>query len=221
MDEDQSQQVEPQETVAPMVDETPTVGFPVMPTQKPKSGGGKLIFIILGILILIGLGVFLFARNGYEGEVTISPTPTEFISETPTPEESGTPTPTATSIDKTDIKIEIKNGTGISGEAAFLQTKLKALGYSDISTGNAESQEETVTTVTFSKTAPTSVVDEIKKTLESSYTEVTVKTSSSQSSAAVIVTGLRKGVTPKPTGTSTSTPTPTATKTPTATPSAN
>lgn len=219
MEEDQTQQVETQETVSPMVDETPTVGFPVMPTQKPKSGGGKLIFIILGILILIGLGVFLFARNGSEGEVTISPTPTEFMEETPTPDESGTPTPTTTSIDKTDLKIEVKNGTGISGEAAFLQTKLKALGYSNISTGNAESQEETVTTVTFSKTAPTTVVDEIKKSLESNYEEVTVKTSSSQSATAVIVTGLRKGVTPKPTGTTT--PTPTATKTPTATPSAN
>lgn len=214
MEEDQSQQVQTQEVLNPApMDETPSVGFPTMPPQRQKSGGGKLIFVILGILILIGLGVFLFARGGSEENISISPTPTDFIEETPTPEESVTPTPTTTSIDKTEITIEIKNGTGIAGEAAFLQTKLKALGYSDMSAGNADSQDETTTTVTYSKTTPSTVVDEITKELEAIYTEVTAKTSSTQKSEVVIVTGLRKGATPKPSATAT----PTATKTPTPT----
>ena len=51
---------------------------------------------------------------------------------------------------KGKIAVEILNGTGKPGEAGFLQDKLKALGYTKIEVGNATSQNNISTTVTFS-----------------------------------------------------------------------
>ena len=192
---------------------TPEVGFPVA-QPKQKMQGGTLIFIGLGLLVLIGLGIFLFAK-GSKQTAQITPTPTEsVITETPT--ESETLTPTPTSIDKTKIKIEVQNGTGINGEAAYLQGKLKTAGYTTITVGNASTTSATSTTVSFGKRLSALVVSEITKLLEGLYKDVQTKTAATtQKSDVLIITGLRPGVTPKPT--TTTTPTTTATPTPTET----
>jgi hypothetical protein len=197
-----------QEPIQPIVEErrTPEVGFPMAPQPKAKSQGGKLIFIGLGLLILSGLGIFLFARGSKEETTKITPTPTQTTS-TPVPTENGSPTPT--SIDKTKVKIEIQNGTGVAGEAAYLQGKLKTAGYSLISVGNATTQNATTTTVTFAKSLSATIVSDLTKQLEAIYTKVETKTSSTQTNDATIVTGSRTGVTPKPTATPTGTTTPT------------
>jgi len=190
---------------------------------KTKSSGSKWILIFIGLLILGGVGIFFFTKS--ENEVV--PTPTPSFNVTPIDNET-TPAPTKSPepVKKDDVSIEIQNGTGITGEAAFLQTKLKALGYTDIKVGNASSTDNTVTAITFSKTLSQTVQDEIKTELEKIYKEVSVKTSSTQKSDIVIVTGLRSGqtskpassVTPKPSGSASATATPTATSTPTSTP---
>ncbi|MDO8340489.1 MAG: LytR C-terminal domain-containing protein, partial [Candidatus Woesebacteria bacterium] len=143
--------------------------------------------------------------------------------ETPTPLPTNTPAP----VKKSEISIEIQNGTGITGEAAYLQEKLKVLGYSDIKVGNASSTDNTETTVTFSKTTPQTVQDEIKKELEKIYKTVNVKTSSTQTVDILIVTGLRGTQTSKPSTTATpkasgtATPKPSATASSSATPTAS
>jgi hypothetical protein len=210
MDENQeSAQSTPQQ----QEDRTPEVGFPVA-QPRPKAKSGRLVLLALALLILVGGGIFLFTRGSKEKSQETTPTPTVEGTETFPTEE---PTTTPTSIDKSDIKIEVLNGTGIAGEAAYLQGVLKNLGYSDISAGNADSQDETVTTVTFARSLSSSIVDEITKKLEAIYEDVESKTSSTQKSDVVIVTGLKKGVTPKPTSTPTTTITPTATPTATTT----
>ncbi len=208
MEESQSTQ----EPIQPIVEEqrTPGVGFPMAPQPKAKSQGSKLIFIGLGLLILIGLGIFLFARGSKEGTTKITPTPTQ-VTSTPIPTETGSPTPTPTSIDKTKVKIEIQNGTGVAGEAAYLQGKLKTAGYSLITIGNATTQNATTTTVTFAKSLSATIISDLTKQLEAIYTKVETKTSSTQTNDVTIVTGSRTGVTPKPTATPTGTATPTPT----------
>ena len=204
MDENQSSQ----EPIQPIVEEqrTPEVGFPMAPQPKAKSQGSKLIFIGLGLLILIGLGIFLFARGSKQETTKITPTPTQ-VTSTPIPTETGSLTPTPTSIDKTKVKIEIQNGTGITGEAAYLQGKLKTAGYSLITVGNATTQTSTTTTVTFAKSLSATFISDLTKQLEAIYTKVETKTSSTQTNDAVIVTGSRAGVTPKPTTTTSPSPT--------------
>jgi hypothetical protein len=196
----------------------------------PKKATNKWLYIFLGLLLLGGFGIFMFTRSGGTAEPTASPSfgvvPVDEFPET-TPEATATAEP----IDKEDVKIEVQNGTGTAGDAAFVQTKLKALGYSDISVGNADNTDYTDTMVTFSKETPTTVQDEIKAELEKYYKKVVVKTSSTQKSNVVIITGVKSGSTARPAGTtrasstprasgspSSRTPTPTPTKSPSPTP---
>lgn len=158
--------------------------------SKPKSGGSKWLIIFIALLILGGAGIFFFTKSSNEAIAT--PTPSFGvmpIEEEPTPEPTKTPEP----VKKDEISIEIQNGTGITGEAKLLQDKLKVLGYTDITVGNATSTDNTDTTVTFLKTTSQTVQDEIKKELEKTYKTVNVKTSSTQKADVLVLTGLRTG----------------------------
>ncbi len=202
---------------------SPSVSFPTVGTQK-KSGGPKTLLII-GILILVGILGFVIFKSANKTSDTSSTEPTPFDNLTTTDETTqvASPSPVATSTstpkpaDKSSVSIEIQNGTGITGEAAYLQNQLKSLGYTNIKVGNASTTSATATTVTFSSSLSSAVVTELTQKLNTIYTTVTVKTATSPTTDVVIITGLRKGATPKPSVSSSSSPTPT----PTATPAAN
>lgn len=187
---------------------------------KQKSGGSKWLIIFIILLILGGAGIYFFTKSAAEPIAT----PTPSFNVTPI-EDKATSTPVATKspepAKKDDVSIEIQNGTGITGEAKLLSDKLKALGYSDITAGNASSTDNTATTVTFSKSLSQSIQDELKKELESFYKEVNVKTSSTQKSDVVIITGLRGTQTTKPAQSATPKSTSTGTATSSASPKAS
>jgi len=189
----------------------------VSPEAPRKKGKKKVVWVIFGmafVAIAVLAGFYILGN----GEETPEPSPTPFVSgfdETLGETTDATPEPT---VDKAKVSIEVLNGTGVSGEAGFLQTKLKALGYSDIEAGNADNQNNKTTQVTFSSSLADSVVEEILQELKSLYQEVNDKTSSTQSVDVQIITGLRKGQTAKPSATPTVTPTPTATSSATPTP---
>jgi hypothetical protein len=174
------------------------VSFPTVGQQK-KSGGAKTL-LTLGILALVAVLGYLIFRSTSGNAPEVSPTPVETIA--PVEEPTSTSSPAAS--DKSKVKIEVQNGTGIAGEAAFLQAELKKLGYTTVSVGNASSQDNTKTTVTFAKSLSSSLVDELTKKLKELYKEVEVKTSSSSSIDVLIITGLRKGSTAKPSASATS-----------------
>lgn len=207
----QEESVKAQET--PSAPAAPEVGFPLS-QPKPKGKSNKWVFIVIGLLILGAGGIYFFTRGQKEEETL----PSSTISGEPTP----TPTPTSTPANRKEISIEIQNGTGISGEAAYLQGVLKSLGYSDIKVANAESTDNTKTTVTFGKSVSQAIKDEITDKLEEIYKDVEVKTSSTQSVDVLIVTGLRKGATAKPSPTATPkvSPSPSPTGSPSPSPTA-
>src|SRR3972149_6574505 len=211
---DENQEETQSNPIAPE-EKTPEVGFPPMPQPRTKGKSNKLVLVGLALLILVGGAIFLFSRGAKDEDTGLTPTPTGGGIETSTPTETPTTTP---SVDKAKVEILVQNGTGITGEAAYLQGQLRSLGYSHVKVGNADDQNQKATTVTFAKSLASSIVDEITKKLEAIYEDVETKTSSTQKEDVVILTGLKKGVTPKPT--STPTPTPTKTTTPTATPTA-
>ncbi|MFH1971694.1 MAG: LytR C-terminal domain-containing protein [Patescibacteria group bacterium] len=215
--EESQQNSENQINQEPQVEEKPSnpeVGFPLS-QQKTKKKSNVLVFIILGVVILVG-GIIFFVTKGKKDTELVSPTPASEGVTISTP--SSTEAPEA--VDKADVAIEVLNGTGIPGEASYLQDKLKVLGYSDIEVGNADEQDQTITTVTFNADLDEANKNEIQTELEKLYKDVTVKTSSSLSVDASIVTGLKKGATakPSPTATPTAKPSPTATATGTASP---
>ncbi len=194
-------------------------------TRRNRKTGKPILVIVIVILILTGLGAgawYLLREPEIENESPIAnslSTP-ESMKITSTP----TPTPTITEINRETLSVSVLNGTGIPGEAGFLETKLKALGYGDIEVGNAPSQDNEVTIITFSSDLPEASTVEITKDIESLYTTVTTKKSSSLDVDFEVTTGLRTGqsldahaTSPTPTK-SAGTPTPTGTSTVTSTP---
>lgn len=196
-------------------EEVSPVSFP-QPLPRKKGGSGKLLIIFLGLAILGVIGFLVFKGIG-GGSATPTSTPSvesisgssDTTSETPSPEP----------VDKATVSIKVENGTGIAGEAGFLQGILANMGYTKIEVGNADSSDNTSTQVTFSADLSQSVIDEITKKLESIYETVKTKTSSSQTTSdVVIVTGLKKGATPKPATEATATPEVSSSPTPTSIP---
>ncbi len=206
-----------------MVQQGPPQSSNFHSSAKTKSSGSKWLIIFILLLVLGGAGIFFFSKSASDPIAT--PTPSFGVVPINEPEVTPAPTKSPEPVKKDDVSIEIQNGTGITGEAKFLSDKLKALGYTDITAGNASSTDNTVTTVTFLKTLSQTVQDEIKKELESIYKEVVVKTSSTQKSDVVIITGLRGSQTSKPASTGTpkasSSATPKASTSPTPTATAN
>lgn len=211
-----TEQEYPQETP---VENTNNVSFPTVGQQK-KSGGAKT-FLILATLILVAILGFVIYKSAVSKSANSDTEPTPFdnlttpSTDTTTVTETATPVATTTSkpADKSKVIIEIQNGTGISGEALYLENQLKALGYTNIKVGNASSQNLTDTEVTFSKTLSSTFVDEITAKLKTIYQSVKVVISSSTTSTTdvLIVTGLRKDSTPKPTASASATPVATST----------
>lgn len=198
------------------------VSFPSV-NQQPKSRGPKTI-LIAGILILVAILGFVVYKSATKN-AGMSTEPTPFDNMTTSSEDTMTPsTPSATTApkaaDKSGVSISVQNGTGIAGEAAYLQTQLKNLGYTDVTAGNASSQDATTTTVVFSKDLADSIVTEITQELNSLYQKVTTSTSSSATTDIVVTTGLRKGATAKPSAvpTTAATASPSPSTSPTATP---
>jgi flagellar basal body-associated protein FliL len=195
---------------------------PPQPIKKNK-GGAKWILIVVLLLLIAGVAGFFLTQSQKE-EATPSPEPTTFVEETSpteTPEATSSPKPA----DKANIKVEVQNGTGIPGEAGFLQDELKKLGYTKITVGNAETQDATTTTIVFGSSVSSDVKDELTEKLKTLYKSVETKTSSTLTKSDILITtGLRKNATAKPSASSTpkasTSPTPTtkASASPTSTP---
>lgn len=198
------------------------VSFPTV--GEPKKSGGIKTLLIIGVLVLVAILGFVIYKSAGNNVSEDEPTPTSFENLT-TPSNQViptlTPAPSATAAavktDKTKVAIQVQNGTGVTGEAAYLQTQLSNLGYTNVKVGNSETNV-TATSVTFMSTIDAAVVTEITQKLNSIYQTVSSKTASTGTFDIVIVTGLRKGATAKPSVAGTSTPTTSRTPTPTPTP---
>lgn len=196
---------------------------PDYPKQKGKKTIGLVLFLIS--LVIVGGAVFYFVslqKGAGQKEEKKSPEPfvvqkTEVL---PTPTEEAK---TEAVVDKKSISISVLNGTGITGEAAYLQDKLENLGYTNVKVGNASKQDYEETVVKFSSTLSKSAIDEITTELNKIYKSVKTQTGSTGSFDVEITTGLRSGQTPKPAATlsasPTSTPKATAVSSPTNSPS--
>ena len=196
------------------------VSFPTV--GQPKKGGSGKTFLIIGTLILVAiLGFVIFKSAGNKAIDNTEPTPIEGVTETvstPTPSASASASPKA--IIRSGASIEVQNGTGIKGDAAYLQTQLKTLGYTDVKTANAIATGATATKVTFLKTLSQEIIDEITKKLIELYSTVDTKTTTSATFEIVIITGLKKGATALPSASATPKATASASATPTPTPTA-
>lgn len=179
--------------------------------SKPKPQISKrAIFIILGIIILIGLVIFsIFAsdgtnKNGIQnpaGDKNTKPTniPTPTIEPTkseeslsPTPKVTPTPTPSKSSaLERGDLTIEVQNGSGVAGAATKASNILKKLGYDVVSTGNADSFDYETTVIKI-KSTQKSYLKLLQDDLADDYTIKETSTSLTGSDAdAIIIVGTK------------------------------
>lgn len=208
------------------------VGFPVNEPNRKNKTQVPVLFIIIPIFVLVlgGLAFFVFRGAGQSPEIdqavnqepnvagvnSISTPLAETA--TSTPVATSSPTTTPKPVDKSEISIKILNGTGVPGEAAYLQTQLKSLGYSDISAGNAASQNSTQTEIVYLKSVSIATITELETKFKTIYTSVVSREGTPTGGASIeITTGPRKGSTSSsatPTAKASSSPTAKASSTP-------
>jgi len=217
MEEDQNLQGMPKVQEPEKAETQPSTGvmFSPIPVKSPKKKMTKT-FLGIFILVIFVIGGFLIFKDNKPGSSEVTPTPlVRGVNDTETPTPTASPTPKA--IERGKVSIEIENGTGIAGEAAYIRDILKGIGYADFKLGNTSSQDFVTTSVTFGKGVSQDVQDEITEKLKGVYKEVDAKTSSTSTVDVMVITGLRKGSTPKATATPTTSASPTSS--PTASPS--
>lgn len=170
---------------------------PSQPKSSQKKGSPILVIIIIIIILAaIGGGAFYLLKDpsiDEEPVTTVGNNTLTVPSVAPTSVPTTTPTPEP--IDRSEITINVLNGTGIPQEASYLQEIFEDLGYEEIDVGNADEQDQEQTTVTFSEGLSKTAVDEITDTLEGEYKDVRVKTSDLDEYDIEVITGLRKGQT--------------------------
>jgi hypothetical protein len=207
-----------------MEEDTKEKDLPVTTSGTEASASGrrrrkmprKATYIIIAVVViaaLAGAGWFLFTKPDFEQEVTTQPTPTPSRS---------TPTPTVSEekFERSEISINVLNGSGIPGAAGDLQEDLEDIGYTDIEVGNADDQDYEDTQIVFDENVPEQARDEIIDLLRDFFATVDDSEDELNDFDVEIITGYPIGFTPTPTKEPepTSTPTPTATDSATPTP---
>ncbi len=214
----------------------PAVGFPdPRPSRQSSSSFPKWIFAVIGLVVILAAGGFFLYQSSTS--TTTNPTPSPFVSgldvlptptETPmttvTPVASATPSSTPSSTQKSTVSIEIQNGTGTTGDAAVAKSLLEKAGYTKLSTGNADSQTATGTTVQYSSDVPSAIVSDIVKALSDRFGTATATAGLTGKMSVRVITGPKQASTattaPKMSATPTASPKATSTTKPTTTPTA-
>lgn len=148
------------------------------------------------ILILLGSAIYFITRDKSTDpnssssnstpnqEITSTPSPTIEISSTPeiseTPVKSPSKSPSKTlsktpsvspslTSAKSDLKVSVQNGSGVTGAAAKASDTLKAAGFNVVSTGNADTSDYTDVTIRI-KNSQKSHLSAVEAALSKNYT---------------------------------------------------
>lgn len=138
--------------------------FGPQPVDPPKSN--KKTFWVIIILFAVlgaaagGIGIYL-QNNGSIGGFMARPTPTPEVTEP-------TPTPAA-ELDRSELSIQVLNGSGVTGAAKTAQEYLEGLGYSVDAVGNADESDLETTQVAI-KSEKEEFSDLVKEDLSEQYT---------------------------------------------------
>lgn len=165
-------------------------------TEEPEEEtGGKSMrnqYLLLAICIIIlacAIGYLLLWSNTisnpwFKTSESTKPKPTSVT----TPSATSKPSPTAEPLmDKSNIKIEILNGSGIEGQAGKLSNFLQEAGYSNVTTGNTDNSEER-TTIVYNKLLPKDLLTDITDAVKNDLPDPTLQVASQSSEYDVKIT---------------------------------
>ena len=150
---------------------------------------GKIWSAVFGIFIALAIvsGLLIYIEGASKSnQQGIIPTPTPIIAQ----QQSPTSTP---EIDVSKYKIEVLNGSGISGEAARAKQLLEEEKFIVSSIGNADTLNYQKTIIQAKKTVSKEFLDKLKSFLEKLYVLDDVKElDESEKSHVVIIVGSEK-----------------------------
>ena len=158
---------------------------------NPISVAG-IAFIVVGL----GIVVFLLFKQGILKQYspfnknplpTLAPSPRESIPAI-VDLENQEATGQAELSSKQDLTIQVLNGSGISGQASQVQALLQSLDYSQIETGNADSQDLTSTKIVYKQNVADSLISEIKTELEKTLANVETEEASDDIGFDIVIT---------------------------------
>lgn len=104
------------------------------------------LWIIIPTALLVGalVGGLITYFSGISKLSTIESSPTPVVSIEPQSSPSASP---SASVKRSEVKVQILNGSGTSGLAGKVKTYLEGLGYKDVAVGNASSSNFTETEI--------------------------------------------------------------------------
>lgn len=120
---------------------------------------------LIGVAAVAGFFIYLQGikkeQKQQEAIVVVSPTPILT--------QEASPIPAPPKVDISKYKIEVLNGSGISGEAARVKTLFEQEGFTVISIGNSDRSNYKETIVQVKKDTPEAFLNKLKSLLEETY----------------------------------------------------
>lgn len=155
------------------------------PPEPPKGGIPKVLIAVILLVVAGGAASFMFLGGpGKFLGASVEATPSPFTEEIPAPE----PSPEAEDVNLTEFSVRVLNGTGTGGEAGKVKVLLEEAGFEEIKTGNAPSEDNTVTTISAKAEVPTSAVKAIENALKGTFTTEAGDTLGEDSDYDIVVT---------------------------------
>ncbi len=180
MPEETNKRVRP--VIEEVVEELPKENVAIVEEPKPlaqkdsKRMNLKLVVVITVVSSLVAAfvsgGVYVYLSGLESLSETRDEQPEETITPSPTPESTATPEPET--IDVTQYKVQVLNGSGAIGAAGVGEEILTEAGFNISATGNAGNYNFKSTTIQVKSTVPAEVVNHAKKALEDSEYEVEI-----------------------------------------------
>lgn len=159
--------------------------------QESKAPKGLIIVVVILVLLAVGVvGFVVYKSNAMsKQQIAAVPTPTPGETESITP----TDTPMATITDKSVVKIQVLNGSGIVGQAGQIATALEKDDFKTPDTGNFDGDKTKNTLVNYTTKVDKSLVDEVVTVLKKSFTSVDATVSSTLTDFDIqVITGTGK-----------------------------
>ena len=156
------------------VNENPKTEQVVAPVEviEEEVEKSNYLWIIIPTALLIGalVGGLITYFSGLSRLQVADQTPSPVPSVEPMVTSTPVASPSST-IKREDLKVQVLNGSGISGEAGKAKTLLEGLGYKNVDTGNASSSDYAQTEISIKTTSKDALATVIKD-LSTKYSAV-------------------------------------------------
>ncbi|MEK7573859.1 MAG: LytR C-terminal domain-containing protein [Patescibacteria group bacterium] len=155
-----------------------------------KSTRKQYVFLALSVLLLAGtIGYLLLWSNTitnpwFKKPENLQTKPKAVTIPTITSQPSPAAKPT---IEKSAIKIQILNGSGVEGQAGKLSNLLQEAGYSNVTTGNISDFEQR-TTIMYKKLVPKDMLTDITDTIKNDFPDPTLQEASKSAEFDILIT---------------------------------